>query len=148
MRTRTTAAELRDRLLGVFPPDADFAVWEPTEADRSGPADLVAGLNFRDPVVAERLLAAGADSKYTIMLRIDEATGEVRKKERLRDVNGGTQYGEVTMVRHSRGLKWKGWLRFEKGPSFTYRTQDIRDPLVRAIHAAGWEVRNRLFRGL
>jgi hypothetical protein len=35
--------------------------------------------------------------------------------------------------------------RFEKGATFSYKTQDLREPVVRAIYRAGWECRNVIF---
>jgi hypothetical protein len=154
---RLPAADLRERLLAVHRPDTPFVVRDGSDEG----VDLVAELRFGDPEWLAVFREVALDEVYTIRMRIDEGRGEVRKKEKLSEIQwrkggewrpkrfggeGGVRIGEQTRTIKSITYTRAGGLRFEKGATFSYKTQDLREPLARAIYRAGWECRNVIFR--
>jgi len=149
--------DLRSSLLAVYRPDSPFVV-------RDGGADgvdLVAELRFGDEEWNQLFREVNLKMAYTIALRFDETKFEVRKKERLREIGwrdgrhfvkrfggDGNNTGEATETIYGSTYERKGMFKFEKVKEFRYKTEDMREPLVRAIYRAGWESRNLIFRKL
>ena len=156
-RSRLSIPDLRSSLLAVYRPDTPFVVRD----GRPEGIDLVAELRFGDEEWHQVFREVNLRTAYTIQLRFDEAKHEVRKKERLREIGwrdgqhfykrfggDGNEIGEATQTITGATYERKGLFKFEKIKEFRYKTEDMREPLVRAIYRAGWESRNLIFRKL
>lgn len=154
--------QLRERLLAVHGPDTPFEVRD--GADRG--VDLVAELRFSDLKWRGLFMEVGLDVVYTIRIRLDEGRHEVRTRGKTHsivwkngqarrrsmfrdfggiDTNDGTKWGEpYGIVKRASYRRVKG-LTFEKLAEFSYRYQDLREPLERVVRASGWEWRHKTF---
>ncbi|HYD36111.1 MAG TPA: hypothetical protein VEA60_00765 [Allosphingosinicella sp.] len=149
---RQSAAKLKAALMAVNRKNSPFKV-------RSGKAeqvDLVAEWKIVDAQWYEIFAKAGIKRVFTVLMKFDEARGEVRAVDREYEVEW--RAGEpILSLKGSafRGRKWEKSFEtvyafredgsFGKIYDYRFDTSEIREPLIAAAHKAGWGWRRVAF---
>ena len=149
---RQSAAKLKAALMAVNRKNSPFKV-------RSGKAeqvDLVAEWKIVDAQWYEIFAKAGIKRVFTVLMKFDEARGEVRAVDREYEVEW--RAGEpILSLKGSafRGRKWEKSFEtvyafredgsFGKIYDYRFDTSEIREPLIAAAHKSGWGWRRVAF---
>ena len=149
---RQSPAKLKASLMGVNRATAPFKV-------RSGKAegvDLVAEWKIVDAEWYEIFAKAGVERVFQVLMKFDQAKGEVRAVDREWEVEW--RAGEPSLSLKASGFRGRKWEKsFETvyafredgsfGKIYDYRfdTSEIHKPLVAAAHEAGWGWRSVAF---
>jgi hypothetical protein len=151
---RESEAKLRKRLLAVNRASAPFKVREATKKEQ---CDLVAEWRIVDAKWIEIFAKAGIKRVFKVRMRIDAAKGEVRAVDEEWEVEWRAGVPTLSAsASASRGRKWeKSYeavyafkeedLSFGKIYEYSFSTSEIKDPLIKAAHAAGWGWRGVAF---
>ena len=142
---RQSAAKLRTALMGVNRKTAPFKVRE----GKKEHVDLVAEWKIVDAQWVEIFAKAGIKRVFTVLMKFDEAKGEVRAVDREYEVEW--RAGEpILSLKGSafRGRKWEKSFEtvyafredgsFGKVYDYRFVTSEIHEPLIAAAHKAGW----------
>ncbi len=149
---RQSAAKLKAALMAVNRKSSPFKV-------RSGKAedvDLVAEWKIVDAQWYEIFAKAGIKRVFTVLMKLDEAKGEVRAVDREYEVEWRAGEPVLSLKASAfRGRKWEQSFEtvyaFREDGSFgriyDYRfdTSEIHKPLIAAAHKAGWGWRSVAF---
>jgi hypothetical protein len=142
---RQSEAKLRSRLMAINRKTAPFKV-------RSGKAekvDLVAEWKIVDAKWYEIFAEAGIERTFKVLMKFDDAKGEVRAVDQQWDVEWRAGIPSLSAAAEGfRGRKWEKSFEtvyaFREDGSFgeiySYRfdTSELKDPLIEAAHKAGW----------
>ncbi len=151
---RESVAKLRQRLLAVNRPTAPFKIREATKKEG---CDLVAEWRIVDAKWYEIFAKAGIKRVFKVLMKFDEAKGEVRAVDEEWEVEWRAGVPTLSAsARASRGQSWEKSfetvyafdeedLSFGKIYSYKFDTSEIKDPLVEAAHAGGWGWRGVAF---
>ena len=142
---RQSVAKLEAALKGVNRKTAPFRVRDGRKED----VDLVAEWKIVDAQWYEIFAKAGIKRVFTVLMKFDEAKGEVRAVDREWEVEW--RAGEpILSLRGSafRGRKWEKSFEtvyafredgsFGKIYDYRFDTSEIKEPLIAAAHKAGW----------
>ena len=142
---RLPVAELRNRLLGV---NRDTAPYEVRDGAPEG-VDLVGEWKIVDAQWYEIFAKAGTERVFKVLMKFDEARGEVRAVDQEWSVEWSAGIPSLSLAASAfRGQKME--MSFGKAYAFTedlsygqvynYRfdTREIKDPLIEAAQQAGW----------
>lgn len=143
---RQPAAEVRDALLAINRDTAPFVVRDGAPEG----VDLVAEWKIADARWYEIFAKAGIERVFKILMKIDEARGEVRAVDQEWTVEWRAGVPTLSLSGQAfRGQKWE--MSFESvyafreedlswGKVYQYRfnTGEIKGPLKDAVQAAGW----------
>ena len=149
---RQSAAAVRKALLGINRDSAPFKV-------RDGKAegvDLVAEWKIVDAQWYEIFAKAGIVRVFKVLMKLDEAAGEVRAVDQQWSVEWRGGLPSLSLV--ASGFRGQSWEKsFETvyafredgsfGKIYDYRfdTSEIKGPLIEAAHGAGWGWRGVAF---
>lgn len=150
---RQPVAALREALLGVNRPTAPFQVRDGAPEK----CDLVAEWKIVDAAWYEIFAKAGIEKVFKVLMKFDEAKGEVRAVDQEFTVEW--RAGVPTLgasLEAFRGQTWEMssetvWafkeedLTFGKIYSYKFATPEIKDPLREAAQKAGWGWRGVAF---
>jgi hypothetical protein len=149
---RVPVAQLREALLAVNRPTAPFVI-------RDGLAekcDLVAEWKIVDAQWCEIFAKAGLEKVFKVLMKFDEARGEVRAVDQEWSVEWSAGVPRLSLSLEAfRGQKWeasfgtayafKEDLSYGKVYEYRFNTPELKDPLVAAAQAAGWGWRGVAF---
>lgn len=141
--TPVAAADLRSALLGL---NRDTAPW--CIRDGAGDkCDLVAEWRIVDAQWSEVFSSFGLKSVFRIMMKLDEASHEVRNideqatltwKGGLPSVGRSWSRGQIKEVEHGQGYGYTENGQFGEVYNYSFRSSEIRDPLRDAVNEHGW----------
>jgi hypothetical protein len=150
---RATPDALRKALMAVNRDDAPFRI-------RSGKrehVDLVAEWKIVDAAWYEVFARAGIKRVFKILMKFDEASGQVRSVDQEFDVEWRAGIPQLTATASAfRGQKWensyeavyafdKDDLHWGKVYSYRFRSDEMKKPLEAAAREAGWGWRGVAF---
>ncbi|MFG2520625.1 hypothetical protein [Streptomyces sp. NPDC048527] len=141
------ASEVRAALFAINSPDKPYRV---RNALREEKADVVAEWHVMEPAWGTGTGRRQTERTFKFRMRLDPVTHEVRVCAENREVTrAGDPPGRAVERGHGSGPRtrvrsWKG--HYEKGPDgrrqrvddFRFDSNDMRDPLQKAVLAAGW----------
>jgi hypothetical protein len=142
---RQSVAKLRTALMGVNRASAPFRV-------RSGKAegvDLVAEWKIVDAKWYEIFAAAGLERVFKVLMKFDEAAGEVRAVDQEWEVEWRAGTPELSLAASGfRGRTWEKSFEmvyafredgsYGKVYEYHFNTGELKKPLIEAAHKAGW----------
>lgn len=143
---RQSAAELRTRLLAVNRESAPFLVRDGAPER----VDLVAEWKIVDAAWYEIFAKAGLERTFKVLMRFDEAKGEVRAVDQEWRVEWRLGIPSLSLSAEAfRGQKVEMSfgsayafreedLRFGKVYEYRFNTKELKTPLIEAAQAAGW----------
>lgn len=143
---KQSAAELRTRLLAVNRESAPFVVRDGAPEG----ADLVAEWKIVDAAWYEIFAKAGLERTFKVLMRFDEAKGEVRAVDQEWRVEWRAGIPSLSLSAEAfRGQKVEMSfgsayafreedLRFGKVYEYRFNTKELKAPLIEAAQAAGW----------
>jgi hypothetical protein len=151
-REKQPAARVREALLAINRPTAPFVI-------RDGAAegvDLVAEWKIVDAQWYEIFAKAGLKRVFQVLMKLDEAKGEVRAVDREYGVEWRAGIPSLSLAASAfRGQKWEKSFEMayafredlSYGQVYNYRfdTAELKDPLIAAAHEAGWGWRGVAF---
>ena len=143
---RQPASALRQQLLAINRDTAPFVVRD------GGPenCDLVAEWKIVDARWYEIFAKAGLERTFKVLMKFDEASGEVRSVDQEWSVEWRAGVPSLSLAVSSfRGQKVEmsfgtafafkeDDLSFGKVYEYRFKTSEIKDPLIAAAQAAGW----------
>ena len=149
---RQSAAKLKAGLMAVNRKSAPFKVRSGKDED----VDLVAEWKIIDAQWTEVFAQAGIKRVFTVLMKFDDAKGEVRAVDREYEVEW--RAGEPVLSLKGSAFRGRKWEKsFETvyafredgslGKIYDYRfdTSEIHKPLIAAAHKAGWGWRSVAF---
>jgi hypothetical protein len=149
---RQPMAKLKAGLMGVNRHSSPFRV----RSGKKEGVDLVAEWKIVDAEWHEELARAGIERVFKVLMKFDEAKGEVRAVDQEWEVEW--RAGEPVLSLKASAFRGRKWEKsFETvyafredgslGKSYEYRldTSEIHEPLIAAAHKAGWGWRNVAF---
>jgi hypothetical protein len=149
---RQSVGKLEAALKGVNRKTAPFRVRDGRKED----VDLVAEWKIVDAQWSEIFAEAGIERVFTVLMKFDQAKGEVRAVDREWQVEW--RAGEPILSLKASAFRGRKWEKsFETvyafredgsfGKSYDYRfdTSEIHKPLIVAAHKAGWGWRSVAF---
>ena len=149
---RQSVAKLREGLMAVNRKSAPFKV---RDGKKEG-VDLVAEWKIVDAKWYEVFAKAGIERVFKVLMKIDEAKGEVRAVDQEWEVEW--RAGTPSLSLKASGFRGQKWEKsFEAvyafredgswGEIYDYRfdTSEIKTPLIAAANAAGWGWRGVAF---
>jgi hypothetical protein len=142
---RQPASALRERMMAV---NRDTAPFEVRDGGPEG-CDLVAEWKIVNAKWYEFFAKAGVERVFKILMRFDEASGEVRAVDQEWSVEWRAGTPTLSIAASAfRGRKWESSYEkvyaFREDGSFgevyeyAFRTDEMKKPLIAAAHAAGW----------
>lgn len=151
--TQAPVALLREQLLELNRDTAPFVVRD------GGPegVDLVAEWKIADARWYEFFAKAGIQRVFKVLMKIDEARGEVRAVDQEWTVEW--RAGVPSLALSASGFRGQKWemsyesvyafreedLTWGKVYEYRFRTSEIKGPLTAAVRAAGWRWRGVAF---
>jgi hypothetical protein len=149
---RLAPEKLRAALLAINRDTAPFVI-------RDGAAekvDLVAEWKIVDAQWYEIFAKAGIERVFKVLMKFDEAAGEVRAVDQEWKVEWRAGVPELSASAEAfRGQKWemsfetvyafREDLSYGKIYEYTFKTSEIKDPLIEAAQAVGWGWRGVAF---
>ncbi|MBX7250322.1 MAG: hypothetical protein K1X35_14920, partial [Caulobacteraceae bacterium] len=150
---RQPVAALREALLAVNRPTAPFVVRDGAPEK----CDLVAEWRIVDAAWYEIFAKAGLERAYKILMRFDEARGEVRAVDHELAVEWRAGVPTISAAKSAfRGQTWEmssetAWafreedLSFGKVYQYRFVSEELKKPLRDAAQAAGWGWRGVAF---
>ena len=149
---RQPVKKLRAALLAIDGPKTPFRV---RDGEGEG-VDLVAEWKIVDAKWYEIFAAAGLKRVFTVLMKFDEAKGEVRAVEREWEVEWRAGEPILTLRAEAfRGRKWEKSFEtvyafredgsFGKIYDYRFDSNEIKGPLIAAAHKAGWGWRGVAF---
>lgn len=143
---RQPASALRQQLLAINRDTAPFIVRDGAPEN----CDLVAEWKIVDARWYEIFAKAGLEKTFKVLMKFDEASGEVRSVDQEWSVEWRAGVPSLALAVSSfRGQKKEFSfgtafafkeedLSFGKVYEYRFKTSEIKDPLVEAAQAAGW----------
>jgi hypothetical protein len=142
---RRTEKALRTALLGVNRKTAPFHVRDGTPEG----VDLVAEWKIVDAKWYEIFAEAGIERVFKVLMKVDEKAGEVRAVDQEWEVAWRRGIPTLSLSASAfRGRKWEKSYEsvyafredgsFGKIYSYKFDTQEMKAPLIGAVHGAGW----------
>ena len=143
---RQPASALRQALLAINRESAPFII---RDGAHEG-VDLVAEWKIVDARWYEIFAKAGLSRTFKVLMKFDEAKGEVRSMDQEWTVewragvpslalSAETFKGQKTEVSFGTAFAFKEEdLTYGKAYQYRFKTSEIKDPLVAASQAAGW----------
>lgn len=142
---RQTSADLRAALLSINRDSAPFII-------RDGKAegvDLVAEWKIVDARWYEIFAKAGLQKAFRVLLKFDQASGDVRALDQEWQVEWRAGVPQLTLNAEAfRGRKWeisfesvtafREDLSYGKVYDYAFKSSEIKKPLQDAVLAAGW----------
>ena len=149
---RQSAAELRTRLLAVNRDTAPFIV---RDGALEG-VDLVAEWKIVDASWYEIFAKAGLERSFKVLMKFDEAKGEVRAVDQEWEVEWRAGVPSLSLAASAfRGQKaeisfgsayaFREDASFGKVYDYRFNTKELKTPLIEAAQAAGWGWRGVAF---
>jgi hypothetical protein len=149
---RQSVAKLKAGLMGVNRKSAPFKVRSGKDED----VDLVAEWKIVDAQWSGIFAEAGIKRVFTVLMKFDEAKGEVRAVDREYEVEWEAGVPRLWLKGSaSRGRKWEKSFEtvyafredgsFGKIYDYRFDTSEIHKPLIAAAHKAGWGWRSVAF---
>lgn len=150
--TRTSTAELRKHILAVNRKTAPFVI---RDGKKDG-VDMIAEWRVVDAKWYEVFAKAGIKKVFKVLMRFDEANGEVRAVDEQWEIEWRAGLPTLTASGSAtRGHKWEKSFEMvyafredgSYGEIYNYRfdTDEIKKPLREAVLAAGWGWRGVAF---
>ena len=149
---RQSAKKLRAALLAVDRPTAPFRV---RDGEPEG-VDVVAEWKIVDAKWYEIFAKAGIKRVFTVLMKFDEAKNQVRAVEREYEVEW--RAGTPTLELRAEGFRGRKWEKsfemvyafredgsYGKAYEYHFDTDEIKKPLIEAVHKAGWGWRGVAF---
>ncbi|MEV0412548.1 hypothetical protein AB0I68_17515 [Streptomyces sp. NPDC050448] len=149
-----TATQVREALLAVNGPDKPYVVRNARPEEK---ADLVAEWQVLEPAWRSFFVKYQLDRTLKVRMRLVPGDHEVRALDEQLEVTWVADTPRLaTSASQGRGqvnTVSKQWT-FEKGPdgrrhkveTFSFDTQELKDPLRKAVLGAGWTWRGALFK--
>ena len=142
---RQPMAKLRKALLAVNRKTSPFHVRD----GKPEGVDLVAEWKIVDARWYEIFAAAGLKRVFKVLMKFDEANGEVRALDQEWSVEWRAGEPELSLAASAfRGRKWeksfeivyafKEDLSYGEVYNYRFDTSEIKTPLIEAAHKAGW----------
>ena len=143
---RQSAAELRTRLFAVNRESAPFVVRDGAPEG----VDLVAEWKIVDAAWYEIFAKAGLERTFKVLMRFDEAKGEVRAVDQewcvewragipSLSLSAGAFRGQKVEMSFGSAYAFREEdLRFGKVYEYRFNTKELKTPLIEAAQAAGW----------
>lgn len=142
---RQPASELRTRLLAVNRDTAPFVVRDGAPEG----VDLVAEWKIVDARWYEIFAKAGLERAFKVLMRFDEAKGEVRAVDQEWEVEWRAGVPSLSLTAQAfRGQKmemsfgtayaFREDLSYGKVYDYRFATKELKAPLIEAAQAAGW----------
>ena len=149
---RVSSAELRERLLGL---NRDTAPWQVRDGAAEG-VDLVAEWRVADARWYEFFAKAGLEKVHQVLMKFDQAKGEVRSVDKDWTVSWTAGVPRLTATAEAfRGRKvevsfertyaFREDLSFGEVYEYRFNTQEFKGPVRDAVLAAGWGWRGVAF---
>jgi hypothetical protein len=145
-------AKLRRQMLAINRDTAPFVVRD----GKAEAVDLVAEWKIVDAEWYEIFAKAGIKRVFQVLMKFDEAAGEIRAVDRQWEVEW--RAGVPTLSGRAAAFRGRSWeMSYESvsafredgsfGKIYEYRfsTPEIKSPLIAAAHAAGWGWRGVAF---
>ena len=149
---RRSVAKLKATLMAINRKSAPFKV----RSGKKEGVDLVAEWKIVDAQWSGIFAEAGIKRVFTVLMKFDEAKGEVRSVDREYEVEWNA--GVATLLAAgsaSRGRKWEKSFEtvyafredgsFGKVYDYRFDTSEIHKPLIEAAHESGWGWRSVSF---
>jgi len=149
---RQPAAALRERMLAANRDSAPFVIRDGAPEG----VDMVAEWKIVDAKWYEIFAKAGIKRAFKVMMRFDEANGEVRAVDQEWQVEWRAGVPHMSLsVQAFRGRKaeisFETVYAFREDGSFgkvyeySFSTRELKEPLIEAAHACGWDWRGVAF---
>ncbi|MES2988890.1 MAG: hypothetical protein V4808_13370 [Pseudomonadota bacterium] len=149
---RVAASKLRDAMLAINRGTAPFTIRDGAPEK----VDLVAEWKIVDAKWYEIFAKAGIERVFKVLMKFDEAAGEVRAVDQEWTVEWRAGVPTLSASAEAfRGQKWemsfetvyafREDLSFGKIYEYKFSTAEIKRPLMEAAHQAGWGWRGVAF---
>jgi len=142
---RKSVANLRGQLLAVNRATAPFTVRDGAPEG----VDLVAEWKIVDADWYEVFAKAGLERTFKILMKFDESKGEVRAVDQEWQVEwraGVPSFslaasgfrGQKAEISFGTAYAFREDCSYGRVFDFSFKTSELKDPLIEAAHAAGW----------